>query len=203
VSSRSRYKRASGYANAGIVVQTRDEDFDAMPGEPLLRGRELQRRVEEAAFRAGGSTYAAPAIRVTDFLKSRKGRVEPREIPRTTYEPAVVPSLFSGILPEPYLDALAEGLAAFDRKMPGFVSDEAVLFASESRTSSPVRIERDGWCESPTVRGLFPAGEGAGFAGGIVSAALDGLRVARHARAKLAGESLPPEKASTFTGPEY
>jgi uncharacterized FAD-dependent dehydrogenase len=199
----SRYKRSSGYANAGIVVQTRDEDFDRMPGEPLLRGRELQRRVEEAAFRAGGSTYAAPALRVTDFLKSRRGRIEPRPIPRTTYGPAVVPSLFDGILPEPYLEALAEGLEAFDRKMPGFVSDEAVLFAPESRTSSPVRIERDGWCESPTLRGLFPAGEGAGFAGGIVSAALDGLRVARHARARLAGEEIPPEKASTYTGPEY
>jgi uncharacterized FAD-dependent dehydrogenase len=199
----SRYKRSSGYANAGIVVQTRDADFDAMAGEPLLRGRELQRKVEEAAFRAGGSTYAAPALRVTDFLKSRAGRVEPREIPRTTYGPAVVPSLFDGILAEPYLEALAEGLRAFDRKMPGFVSEEAVLLAPESRTSSPVRIERDGWCESLTVPGLFPAGEGAGFAGGIVSAALDGLRVARHARAKLAGESLPPERVSTFTGPEY
>jgi hypothetical protein len=199
----SRYKRASGYANAGIVVQTRDEDFDAMAGETLLRGRELQRRVEEAAFRAGGSTYAAPALRVTDFLNSRTGRVEPRDIPHTTYGPAVVPALFDGILPEPYLEALAEALRAFDKKMPGFVSDEAVLLAPESRTSSPVRIERDGWCESLSVPGLFPAGEGAGFAGGIVSAALDGLRVAKHARAKLAGEALPPEKASTFTGPEY
>ncbi len=199
----SRYKRSSGYANAGIVVQTRDEDFDALGGEPLLRGRELQRRVEEAAFRAAGSTYAAPALRVTDFLKSRVGRIEPRGIPKTTYGPAVVPALFDGILPEPYLEALAEGLRAFDRKMPGFVSEEAVLFAPESRTSSPVRIERDGWCESTTVPGLFPAGEGAGFAGGIVSAALDGLRVAKHARAKLAGEPLPPERASTFTGPEY
>jgi uncharacterized FAD-dependent dehydrogenase len=199
----SRYKHSSGYANAGLVVQTRDEDFDVMPGEPLFRGRELQRRVEEAAFRAGGSTYAAPALRVTDFLKSRAGRIEPRPVPHTTYGPAVVPCLFDGILPEPYLEALAEGLRAFDRKMPGFVSDEAVLLAPESRTSSPVRIERDGWCESTTVPGLFPAGEGAGFAGGIVSAALDGLRVARHARAKLAGEPLPPEKSTTYTGPEY
>ncbi|MEO8585398.1 MAG: FAD-dependent protein [Acidobacteriota bacterium] len=199
----SRYKRASGYANAGLVVQTRDGDFDAMAGESLLRGRELQRRVEEAAFRAGGSTYAAPALRVTDFLKSRTRRIEPREIPHTTYGPAVVPALFDGILPEPYLEALAEALKAFDKKMPGFVSDEAILLAPESRTSSPIRIERDGWCESPTVPGLFPAGEGAGFAGGIVSAALDGLRVAKHARAKLAGEPLPREKSTTFTGPEY
>jgi uncharacterized FAD-dependent dehydrogenase len=115
----------------------------------------------------------------------------------------VTPALFDGILPAPYLDALAEGLRAFDTKMPGFVSEEAVLFAVESRTSSPVRIDRDGWCESPSLRGLFPAGEGAGFAGGIVSAALDGLRVARHVRAKLAGETLPPEKSTIFRGPEY
>jgi uncharacterized FAD-dependent dehydrogenase len=199
----SRYKRSSGFANAGIVVQTKDEDFDVMSGPELLRGRDLQRRVEEAAFVAGGGTYAAPALRVTDFLKSRSGHVEPRELPKTTYGPAVTPALFDRILPEPYLDALAEGLRAFDKKMPGFVSEEAVLFAVESRTSSPVRIERDGWCESPSVRGLFPAGEGAGFAGGIVSAALDGLRVARHVRAKLAGETLPPEKSTVFRGPEY
>jgi uncharacterized FAD-dependent dehydrogenase len=199
----SRYKRASGFANAGIVVQTRDEDFDAQGGPELLRGRELQRRAEEAAFAAGGGTYAAPALRATDFLRSRARRIEPRPLPKTTYGPAVTPALFDGILPAPYLDALAEGLRAFDRKMPGFVSEEAVLYAVESRTSSPVRIERDGWCESPSVRGLFPAGEGAGFAGGIVSAALDGLRVARHVRAKLAGETLPHEKATIFVGPEY
>jgi uncharacterized FAD-dependent dehydrogenase len=199
----SRYKRTSGYANSGIVVQTRDEDFDAVGGPSLLRGRELQRRVEEAAFTAGGGTYRAPALRVTDFLKSRERRVEPRDLPKTTYGPGVVPALFDGVLPPPYLDALAEGLRAFDRRMPGFVSDEAVLFAPESRTSSPVRIERDGWCESPSVPGVYPAGEGAGFAGGIVSAALDGLRVARHVRAKLAGETLVPEKSSIFVGPEY
>ncbi len=199
----SRYKRSSGYANAGIVVQTKDEDFDAMDGPPLLRGRELQRHVEAAAFAAAGGTYAAPALRVTDFLKSRERPISPRPLPRTTYGPWVTPVPFDGILPEPYLEALADGLLAFDRRMPGFVSEEAVLLAPESRTSSPVRIERDGRCESPSVRGLYPAGEGAGFAGGIVSAALDGLRVARHVRARLAGETLEPEKATIFNGPEY
>jgi uncharacterized FAD-dependent dehydrogenase len=199
----SRYKRSSGYANAGIVVQTKDEDFDAMPGPELLRGRELQRRVEAAAFTAAGGTYAAPALRVTDFLRSRERPISPRPLPKTTYGPWVTPVSFDGILPEPYLEALAEGLKAFDRKMPGFVSEEAVLFAPESRTSSPVRIERDGWCESTSVPGLYPAGEGAGFAGGIVSAALDGLRVARHVRARLAGERLEPEKSTIFKGPEY
>ncbi|HQQ77508.1 MAG TPA: FAD-dependent monooxygenase [Thermoanaerobaculia bacterium] len=199
----SRYKRSSGYANAGIVVQTKDVDFDAMPGPELLRGRELQRRVEAAAFAAAGGTYAAPALRVTDFLRSRERPISPRPLPKTTYGPWVTPVSFDGILPEPYLEALAEGLKAFDRKMPGFVSEEAVLFAPESRTSSPVRIERDGWCESTSVPGLYPAGEGAGFAGGIVSAALDGLRVARHVRARLAGERLEPEKSTIFKGPEY
>lgn len=199
----SRYKRSSGYANAGIVVQTKDVDFDAMPGPELLRGRELQRRVEAAAFAAAGGTYAAPALRVTDFLRSRERPISPRPLPKTTYGPWVTPVSFDGILPEPYLEALAEGLKAFDRKMPGFVSEEAVLFAPESRTSSPVRIERDGWCESTSVPGLYPAGEGAGFAGGIVSAALDGLRVARYVRARLAGERLEPEKSTIFKGPEY
>ena len=199
----SRDKRSSGYANAGIVVQTKDVDFDAMPGPELLRGRELQRRVEAAAFAAAGGTYAAPALRVTDFLRSRERPISPRPLPKTTYGPWVTPVSFDGILPEPYLEALAEGLKAFDRKMPGFVSEEAVLFAPESRTSSPVRIERDGWCESTSVPGLYPAGEGAGFAGGIVSAALDGLRVARHVRARLAGERLEPEKSTIFKGPEY
>ncbi|MGZ6988973.1 MAG: NAD(P)/FAD-dependent oxidoreductase, partial [Thermoanaerobaculia bacterium] len=90
----SRYKRSSGYANAGIVVQTRDEDFDALPGEPILRGRDLQRRVEEAAYRNAVGTYAAPALRVTDFLKSRTGRVTPRPLPRTTYGPGAIPCLF-------------------------------------------------------------------------------------------------------------
>ncbi len=199
----SRYKRASGYANAGIVVQTRDEDFASCGGPDVLKGRELQRSVEHKAFELGGESYAAPATRVTDFLRSRRDRREPRPLRQTTYEPAVVPRRFDGLLPAAYLEAIAEGLVAIDKKMRGFVSDEALLIAPESRTSSPVRIERDEFCESPTLPGLFPAGEGAGFAGGIVSAALDGLRVARYARARVTGELLPPEKNVTYRGPEY
>jgi uncharacterized protein len=187
-------------------VQTRDEDFAAMPGPAELRGIALQRQVEERAFQLAGGTYAAPGLRVTDFLKSRNGRrtrLEPRDLPRTTYGPAAVPCLFDTLYPAPFLDALAEGILAFDRKMKGFISDSAVLLAPESRTSSPVRIERNDWCESPSLPGLYPAGEGAGFAGGIVSAALDGLRVARYVRARLAGETLPGEKSLTYRGPEY
>ena len=181
----SRYKRASGYANAGLVVQTRPEDFAALGGPELLRGQEFQRAVERKAFELGGGTYAAPAIRVTDFLAGRASR----SLPRTTYGPAIVPARLEGIYPKPYLEALREGILAFDRKMRGFVSTEAVLIAPESRTSSPVRIDRDEGCEATTLPGLYPAGEGAGFAGGIVSAALDGLRVARAVVARLSGEA--------------
>ena len=198
----SRYKRASGFANAGLVVQTKEEDFAAEPGPAVLRGQAFQRRVERSAFDLAGGTYAAPAIRVTDFLRSRTARIEPRGLPRTTYAPAAVPRLLDPLYPAPYLDALAEGILAFDRKLKGFVSDEALLIAPESRTSSPVRIDRDAYCES-SLPGLFPAGEGAGFAGGIVSAALDGLRVARAVRARLTGENPVAEKAEPVGAPEY
>ncbi len=195
----SRYKRASGFANSGLVVQTHLSDFAPEPGPEVLRGASFQRRVERAAFAAGGGTYAAPAIRVTDFLSGRA----PRLLPRGTYTPACVPSRLDAVYPAPYLEALAEALRYFDRKMRGFVSEEAVLVAPESRTSSPIRIERNEACESPSLPGLFPAGEGAGFAGGIVSASLDGLRVARAVRARLAGETPPPSDARPVSGPEY
>ena len=195
----SRYKRASGFANSGLVVQTLPADFAAEEGPEVLRGVAFQRRVERAAFEAGGGTYAAPAIRATDFLSGRP----PRPLPRGTYTPACVPSRLGAVYPAPYLEALAEALRFFDRKMHGFVSEEAVLIAPESRTSSPIRIERNEACESPSLPGLFPAGEGAGFAGGIVSASLDGLRVARAVRARLAGETPPPSGARPVSGPEY
>ena len=195
----SRYRRASGFANSGLVVQTDPRDLAAEEGPEVLRGIAFQRRIERAAFAAGGGTYAAPAIRVTDFLAGR----EPRPLPRGTYAPACVPSRLEGVYPEAYLAALAEALRVFDRRMRGFVSEEAVLVAPESRTSSPVRIERNEACESPSLPGLFPAGEGAGFAGGIVSAALDGLRVARAVRARLAGEAPPVSAARPVSAPEY
>ena len=198
----SRYKRASGFANSGIVVQTRESDFAAMPGPDLMKGMEFQRSIERKAFEMGGGTYAAPALRVTDFLNP-KGRREPRDLPKSTYGPAIVPSRLDALYPEAYLSALRESLLGIDAKMKGFISEEALLIAPESRTSSPVRIERNDWCESISLPGLYPAGEGAGFAGGIVSAALDGLRVARYVRARIAGETLPPEKTATFRGPEY
>jgi uncharacterized FAD-dependent dehydrogenase len=184
----SRFRRNSGFANAGLVVQTLPEDFAGMPGPSALQGVEFQRAVEKRAYVMGGESYAAPAIRVTDFLSAARRR-NPRALPRSTYEPNLTPASLDGLYPAPYLEALADGLAAFDRKMRGFISEEAVLIAPESRTSSPVRLERNESCESTSCPGFYPAGEGAGFAGGIVSAALDGLRVANALAARLTGES--------------
>ncbi len=184
----SRYKRGSGYANAGLVVQTRPEDFAAEAGPEVLRGVEFQRRLERAAFVAGGSNGFAPAQSVPAFLA---GRLD-REVKSGTYLPGVTPARLDQLLPAAYVASLREALGAFDRKMKGFASREALLIAPESRTSSPVRIDRDETGQTPSIRGLYPAGEGAGFAGGIVSAALDGLRVAD---AVLAGLCLDPSEA--------
>ncbi len=197
----SRYSRRSGFANAGLVVQTRPEDFGA--SQTVFSGMEFQRAIERKAFEMGGRSYAAPAIRVTDFLSRKKSPREPRDLPRSTFGPSLVPTRFDGLFPEPYFEALTEGILAFDKTMKGFISDEALLIAPESRTSSPVRIERTPGCESTTLPGLYPAGEGAGFAGGIVSAALDGLRVARAIISRLSGTIPSQEHVLSPFGPEY
>ena len=193
----SRYKRASGFANSGLVVQTHPADFAAEEGPEVLRGVAFQRRVERAAFAAGGGTYAAPAIRVTDFLSGRA----PRPLPRGTYTPACVPSRLDAVYPAPYLDGPRRGAPLLRQEDARLRLGRGRAVAPESRTSSPIRIERNEACESPSLPGLFPAGEGAGFAGGIVSASLDGLRVARAVRARLAGETPPPSDARPVSGP--
>jgi len=168
----SQYKRAERNANAGIVVGITPADY---PGGPLA-GIAFQRHWEERAFAAGGGTYAAPAQRVGDFLAGRAssgfGAVTP------SYRPGVAPSDLAACLPGFAVEAIRAALPHFARQIPGFAMEDAVMTGVETRTSSPVRIERDGGFESPTIRGLFPAGEGAGYAGGILSAGVDGIRVA-------------------------
>ncbi|WP_421989010.1 NAD(P)/FAD-dependent oxidoreductase [Roseococcus sp.] len=168
----SQYSRNERNANAGIVVGITPEDY---PGGPLA-GIAFQRHWEERAFLAGGSTYAAPAQRVGDFLAGRAsthlGEVAP------SYRPGVTPTDLSTCLPDFAVAAIREALPAFDRDIPGFSLGDAVMTGVETRTSSPVRIERGEDCQSLSVAGLFPAGEGAGYAGGILSAAVDGIRVA-------------------------
>jgi uncharacterized FAD-dependent dehydrogenase len=169
----SQYSRKERNANAGIVVEiTPEADF---PGHPLA-GMALQRRLEEAAFHAGGATYAAPGQRVGDFLAGRPSSAFGEVIP--SYRPGVTPTDLSACLPGYAIAAIREALPAFGRQIPGFDHPEAVLTGVETRTSSPVRIGRGADFQSLNTRGLYPAGEGAGYAGGILSAAVDGIKVA-------------------------
>lgn len=166
----SRYRRDSPTANSAIVVNVRPEDL----GEGALAGLDFRRGWEEKAFAAGGGDYRAPAQRLTDFLAGREGGA----VGETSFRPGVRAAALEGVLPRFVSASLKEGLREFGRKMPGFITAEAVLIGVETRTSSPVRIVRGEDGQSVTTPGLFPCGEGAGYAGGIVSASLDGIRAA-------------------------
>ncbi|WP_374264824.1 NAD(P)/FAD-dependent oxidoreductase [Zoogloea sp.] len=168
----SQYSRNERNANAGIVVGITPDDY---PGGPLA-GIEFQRQLESRAFTLGGGNYEAPGQLVGDFLQSRPstklGSVEP------SYKPGVHLGDLSTALPDYAIAAIREAIPAFDRQIRGFNLYDAVLTGVETRTSSPLRITRDETCQSLNVKGLFPAGEGAGYAGGILSAGVDGIRVA-------------------------
>jgi uncharacterized FAD-dependent dehydrogenase len=179
----SQYSRKERNANAGIVVDiTPERDY---PGDPLA-GVALQRHWESRAFVAGGETYAAPGQRVGDFLAGRPSVALGEVVP--SYRPGVRPANLADCLPGYVVEAIREALPVFGRQIPGFDDPDAVLTGVETRTSSPVRIGRDAGFESLNTRGLYPAGEGAGYAGGILSAAVDGIKVAEAvARGLLAG----------------
>lgn len=169
----SQYSRAEFNANSGLVV-----DIDPArdyPGGPLA-GMQFQRKWEELAFTAGGSDYRAPGQKLGDFLAGRAsselGSVTP------SYEPGVKLTDLAGCLPDYAVAAMREALPVFGRQMPGYDHPDVVLTGVETRTSSPVRIKRGADLQSINTRGLYPAGEGAGYAGGILSAAVDGIRVA-------------------------
>ncbi len=168
----SQYSRAERNANAGIVVGITPADY---PGTPLA-GIAYQRHWEEQAFGAGGGTYAAPVQRVGDFLAGRPSTALGAVIP--SYKPAITPTDLSACLPDYAISAIREAIPAFDRQIAGFAMDDAVLTGVETRTSSPIRIGRRPDGNSINTRGLFPAGEGAGFAGGILSAGVDGIKAA-------------------------
>ncbi|MFZ2951306.1 MAG: FAD-binding protein [Desulfuromonadaceae bacterium] len=162
--------RNSPYANSALVVNIREDDFDG-PGP--LAGVRLQRRWEQRAFEQGGGGYRAPAQNLLDFL-----RLPGKGAAITSYRPGIRETELDSVLPQFIIDTLREGIADFGRKLKGFVTAEATLIGIESRTSSPVRILRDSSYESVGVKGLYPAGEGAGYAGGIMSSAVDGIRIA-------------------------
>ena len=169
----SQYARDEQNANAAIVVGITPEDF---PSDHPLAGIALQRQLEEGAFKLAGNTYHAPVQRLGDFLAGRPttaiGSVKP------SYRPGVTPSDLSTALPEYAITAIREAMPAFDRQIKGFGMEDALFTGVETRTSSPVRIKRGDDYQSLNTRGLFPAGEGAGYAGGILSSGIDGIKVA-------------------------
>jgi uncharacterized FAD-dependent dehydrogenase len=171
----SQYSRNERNANAGIVVGISPEDY-APYGEGPLAGIALQRHWESQAFVLGGGDYLAPAQRVGDFIRNRPSTALGTVLP--SYTPGVTPGSLDEALPRYAIDAIREALPAFDRQIRGFAMDDAVLTGVETRTSSPLRITRGEDGHSLNTRGLFPAGEGAGYAGGILSAGVDGIRTA-------------------------
>jgi uncharacterized protein len=168
----SQYERSGKNANSGIVVGITPEDF---PGSPLA-GMDLQRRLEEGAFALGGGTYEAPGQLIGDFLAQRPstqlGTVKP------SYKPGVHLCDLSPSLPDYAIAAIREAIPVFDQQIEGFAMHDAVLTGVETRTSSPICIKRGDDYQSLNTKGLYPAGEGAGYAGGILSAGVDGIKVA-------------------------
>ena len=168
--------RTSPFANSGMVTEVRLSDFAYLRSEwGELAGLKFQQLFEQAARREGGAHQIAPAQRVSDFVSGRSSTT----LPATSYIPGIVPSRLDRWMPEFIAQSLRQGIATFGRRMHGYVTDQAVVVGVESRTSTPVRIPRDPvTLMHPETSGLFPAGEGAGYAGGIISAALDGERIA-------------------------
>jgi uncharacterized FAD-dependent dehydrogenase len=181
----SQYSRAERNANAGLVVGVGPADFSADERDDPLGGVGFQRRLESAAFEAGGRSYRAPAQRVGDFLAGRAsvalGEVEP------SYRPGVTPGDLSACLPGFVVESIREALPVFGRRIAGFDMADAVMTGVETRTSSPIRVARGADFCSVNTRGLYPAGEGAGYAGGILSAAVDGTRVAEAVALSIVG----------------
>ncbi|NDY83727.1 NAD(P)/FAD-dependent oxidoreductase [Orrella sp. NBD-18] len=168
----SQYSRNERNANAGIVVGITPEDY---PGGPLA-GIEFQRALESRAFVLGGGTYEAPGQLVGDFLKGKPSTQIASVIP--SYKPGVHLTDLATSLPDYAIQAIREAIPAFEKKIKGFSMPDAVLTGVETRTSSPLRIKRSENYQSVNIKGLYPAGEGAGYAGGIMSAGVDGIRVA-------------------------
>jgi uncharacterized FAD-dependent dehydrogenase len=164
-------KRNSYFANSGIVVQVDDSDLLPYKAAGPLAGLALQRALEQRAFDLGGGKQKAPAQRLDDFVHQRSST----DLPRCSYLPGITPANLEDLFPQDIFLRLREGFRAFEEQKKGFLTNEAVVVGIESRTSSPLRIPRDrATLMHPQAAGLFPAGEGGGYAGGIVSAAMDG-----------------------------
>lgn len=179
VNGMSLSRRASRFANSGLVVAIEPDDVARAGFSGVMGGIELQRALERAAFAAGGGMLRAPGTRATDFAQGRGSTT----LPASSYLPGLHATDVAEVLDAtglPIASRIRRALRAFDRRMRGYLTEEAVLVGVESRTSSPLRIPREPErLESPDIAGLYPAGEGAGYAGGIMSAAMDGIRIAQ------------------------
>jgi len=177
VNGMSNAKRSSPLANSGIVAQVTVADIrrHGLGGGPLC-GIRLQRELESACFAMTSTPYAAPSMRISDYVN----RKATGKLAFSRYKPCVEAADLHALFPKWLAEPLREGLIHFDRKMKGYVSDEANVLAVESRTSSPVRVTRNQVMQSTSLKNLYPVGEGAGYAGGIVSAAVDGLKAAQY-----------------------
>ncbi len=186
VNGMSYYNRMEENSNSGILVTVTPEMYKDVTGDStVMAGVKFQRQLEKASFEAGGSNYNAPIMLMKDFLANKKSTTIGSVIP--SYKPDVTPADFSTIFPHFIIEALQQGLKEMDKKIKGFAMDDAVLTAVESRSSSPIRIERDenGFSK---IEGLVPCGEGAGYSGGITSSAIDGLRCSEAIVNKINGD---------------
>ena len=175
VNGMSNSRRNSPFANSGIVVTVEPDDFAAFNQHGALAGIEFQRFVERNCWIAGGKNQTAPAQRITDFVA---GKVS-QNLPATSYHPGIASIPLNELLPEFVASRLREAFQLFDQQMKGYLSSESIILATESRTSSPVRIPRDSETfEQVQIKHLYPCGEGAGYAGGIISSAIDGVNCA-------------------------
>ncbi|MEQ3691850.1 MAG: FAD-dependent protein, partial [Flavobacterium sp.] len=168
-------KRDQATANSGIVVELRLEDFKPFEKFGALAGMEFQKAIEQKAWRVAGNTQKVPAQRMVDFTQKKISE----SIPKTSYVPGTTSVELGEVFPGFLTQAMREGFVQFGKSMKGYFTNEAILHAPESRTSSPVRIPRDNFTlEHVQIKGLYPCGEGAGYAGGIISAAIDGEKCA-------------------------
>jgi uncharacterized protein len=174
VNGMSNFNRASGYANSALVVSVDEKVLNSVEGPDALKGLVFQELLEEKTFKLGDDKYSAPAQRITSYLKN----VTDQDMPESTYRPGVLPQDLNQLLPADLNSLLKEGLNNFDRKMKGFITNEALLIGTETRTSSPLTIIRTPEGTSPALDNLYPCGEGSGYAGGIMSASLDGIKTA-------------------------
>jgi uncharacterized protein len=168
-------KRNNPYANSGIVVSIDEQEYAYLGTSNPLAAMQYQQSVEEAAYKAGGGKYVAPAQRLSDFVQNKCSS----SLPACSYLPGLQSTQLNTVLPQAIASRLAQGFKEFNKKMKGYIQHDAVVVATESRTSAPVRIPRLATTmQHPHIQGLYPCGEGAGYAGGIVSAAIDGVNIA-------------------------